>query len=62
MSFEKSITSVDRIIDKLSSGDVPLEEAIELYKTAAGELAQCRKMLENAEKEVLKVTSAEDIL
>lgn len=61
MSFEQSMKNVDEIIGKLSSGDVPLEDALELYKSGADELAKCRKMLENAEKSVMKITSAEEL-
>ena len=35
MNFENSVKKVDEIISKLSAGDVPLDEAIELYKTGA---------------------------
>ena len=61
MSFEKSVKRVDEIIEKLSSGDVPLEEAIELYKNGADELAKCRRILEDAEKAVMTVKSAEEL-
>lgn len=61
MSFEKSLKKIDDIIENLSSGEVPLEEALELYRSGADELAKCKKMLENAEKTVMKVTSAEDM-
>ena len=61
MSFEKSVKRVDEIIETLSSGDVPLEEAIELYKNGADELAKCRRLLEDAEKAVMTVKSAEEL-
>ena len=61
MNFEQSVKKVDEIIGKLSEGDIPLEEAIELYKSGADELARCRKIIENAEKEVMKVTSSEEL-
>lgn len=61
MSFEKSVKRVDEIIEKLSSGDVPLEEAIELYKNGADELAKCRRLLEDAEKAVMTIKSAEEL-
>ncbi len=61
MNFEKSIGMVDEIIAKLSGGEVSLEEAISLYKEGADELAKCRRLLENAEKTVMKVTSAEEL-
>lgn len=61
MNFEKTLNSVDEIIAGLSAGDMPLEEAVELYKKGAGQLAECRKMLEAARREALRVTSAEDM-
>lgn len=61
MNFENSVKKIDEIIAKLSSGDIPLDEAIEIYKSGADELALCKKMLDNAEKTIMKVTSAEDL-
>ena len=40
---------------------IPLEEAIELYKSGADELAKCRRLLEDAEKAVMTVKSAEEL-
>lgn len=62
MNFEKTLESVDEIIAKLSCGDIPLEEAVEIYKKGAVQIAECRKMLENAQKQALTVTSGEDNL
>ncbi len=61
MSFEESIKKIDEIIDKLSSGETSLEEAIELYKSGADRLAECRRQLEAAEKAVMKVTYSEEL-
>lgn len=61
MDFENTLRSVDEIIAKLSEGDIPLEEAVEIYKKGAKQISDCRKMLENAKKEALKVTSGEDM-
>ena len=61
MSFEKSVKHVDEIIGRLSEGDIPLEEAVELYKSGTDELAKCKKLLDEAEKAVMKVTSAEEL-
>lgn len=61
MSFEKSVKHVDEIIGRLSEGDIPLEEAVELYKSGIDELAKCKKLLDEAEKSVMKVTSAEEL-
>ena len=61
MDFENTLRSVDEIIAKLSEGDIPLEEAVEIYKKGAKQISDCRKMLENAQKEALKITSGEDM-
>lgn len=61
MSFEKSVKHVDEIIGRLSEGDITLEEAVELYKSGADELAKCKKLLDEAEKSFMKVTSAEEL-
>jgi len=61
MNFEDSMKKVDEIILRLSSGDVPLDEAIELYKAGAKELADCKGRLDEAKKAVMRVTSAEDL-
>ncbi|MDE6591774.1 MAG: exodeoxyribonuclease VII small subunit [Oscillospiraceae bacterium] len=61
MDFENTLRSVDEIIAKLSEGDIPLEEAVEIYKKGAKQISDCRKMLENAKKDALKVTSGEDM-
>ena len=61
MSFEKSVKHVDEIIGRLSEGDIPLEEAVELYKSGTDEIEKCKKLLDEAEKSVMKVTSAEEL-
>ncbi len=61
MNFERSMEKVDEIISKLSSGNVPLEEAAELYSAGAKELAECKRFLENAEKSVMKITGSEEL-
>ncbi|MGN0666336.1 MAG: exodeoxyribonuclease VII small subunit [Huintestinicola sp.] len=57
MSFETSVRKIDDIINKLSEGEIPLDEAIELYKQGADEIISCKKELDNAK---LKIVSAQD--
>ncbi|MCM1579617.1 MAG: exodeoxyribonuclease VII small subunit [Ruminococcus sp.] len=59
MNFENTLKSVDEIIAKLSEGDIPLEEAVEIYKKGAAQIEECRKMLEEAKGQALKVTVGE---
>lgn len=61
MNFEKSIKKVEEIIGKLSEGEIPLEKAVELYKSGADELAACKKLLDSAEKTVMKISEPEEL-
>ena len=48
MTYEETIEKVEKTISRLSEKDVPLDEAVEIYKSALGDLAKCRKELESA--------------
>lgn len=61
MNFERSIENIDKIIEKLSEGSVPLEEAIELYKSGVDQLSECKKQLDEAERSVMKISEAVDL-
>lgn len=58
MSFEDSVKKIEDIIKQLSEGEIPLGEAVELYKQGTDELAACRKELDSAK---MKIISAQDI-
>ena len=48
MTYEKTVENVEKAIARLSERDVPLDEAVEIYKKALSDLAECRKELESA--------------
>lgn len=54
-SFATAITDLEEIVRKLEQGDVPLEEAIDLYKKGM-ELSQfCHDKLSNAEQQLISI-------
>ncbi|MGF1657812.1 MAG: exodeoxyribonuclease VII small subunit [Rubrimonas sp.] len=60
MSFEQAMAALEEIVDRLESGDAPLEESIALYEKGAALKAQCEKRLRDAELRVEKIVQGED--
>ncbi|WP_147370381.1 exodeoxyribonuclease VII small subunit [Lysinibacillus yapensis] len=55
--FAQSMSELEEIVRKLEQGDVPLEEAIDLYKKGM-ELSQyCHQKLQNAEKQLISIVN-----
>jgi len=55
-SFEKSLERLQKIVDQLESGELPLEKGVSLYKEGLGLAGSCRKQLDDARLAVSKVT------
>lgn len=53
--FEKAMQQLEQVVQKLETGDVPLEEAIELYKQGMELSAVCHKKLQDAEKQLISI-------
>jgi exodeoxyribonuclease VII small subunit len=50
--FEKAFERLEAILEKMSRGDVPLDESLKLYEEADTLITQCSKKLNEAEKKV----------
>ena len=57
--FEKAITEIEAITKKLGSGEAKLSEVMADYNKAKKLIAQCRKYLEQARKEIDEAQSAD---
>lgn len=57
MNFEESIKELESIALKLESGEVSLEESIDLYEKAVKLSKECSKLLEKAK---LKITDVNE--
>lgn len=52
ISFEEAIEQLETIVSKLESGDVPLEQAIELFQQGMKLSGLCTQKLESVEKKI----------
>lgn len=55
MSFETALAALERIVDDLERGDVPLEESIRIYERGEALKDHCNKLLNAAESKVEKI-------
>lgn len=55
LSFEESLKKLEEIVNKLESGDIPLDEAIEKFDTATKLVKICNEKLEAAEESIAKI-------
>lgn len=51
-NFETSLSTLERIVAQLESGELPLERALELFEEGVGLAGQCQSQLQEAERKV----------
>jgi len=51
-SFEEALAGLEDVVAKLESGEIPLEESIELYERGIGSFKRCHELLRAAEKRI----------
>ncbi|MEM9797277.1 MAG: exodeoxyribonuclease VII small subunit [Pseudomonadota bacterium] len=56
MTFEQAIAELEQVVNRLDSGDVPLDESIALYERGAKLKARCEQKLKEAEEKVQQIT------
>ena len=59
-SFEKSLSRLSEIVEKIEGGDTTLEEAIKLYKEGLTRAEDCGNILSRYEAEVLQLQQDAD--
>jgi exodeoxyribonuclease VII small subunit len=60
MSFEQALEALERIVDQLERGDVPLDESIRIYERGEALKAHCERLLKSAEDKVEKIRLSRD--
>lgn len=55
LNFENSLKELETIVSKLESGQVSLEESIDLYQRGLELYGTCYKKLQDAEKLIVKI-------
>ena len=60
MSFEEALGELEKIVQRLESGRVALEESIEIYTRGSQLRAHCEAKLKDAEARIEKILVAAD--
>lgn len=60
LSFEQALEALERIVDDLERGDVPLDQSIRIYERGEALKAHCEKLLKAAEDKVEKIRLSRD--
>ncbi len=55
LSFEESLEKLEEIVNKLESGDVPLDDAIDEFEKAMELVKLCENKLSTAEESIAKI-------
>ena len=58
MSFEEALSALENIVDRLETGDVALEESIEIYQRGSQLRAFCEEKLKSSQARIEKITGA----
>jgi len=56
-TFAEAMTELEEIVRKLEQGDVPLEEAIDLYKRGMELSKFCHEKLQSAEEQLISIVN-----
>ena len=55
-NFENNLAKLEEIVANLEKGDLSLENSLEQYKEGISLIKKCNSIIENAEKEVAKIS------
>ncbi|RDU35174.1 exodeoxyribonuclease VII small subunit [Neobacillus piezotolerans] len=55
LTFEQAMDELERIVERLEEGDVPLEEAISFYKEGMELSKLCHDKLKNVEEQLAQI-------
>lgn len=56
VSFENNLKELEKIVQKLESGDCGLDESLELYSKGIQLSAECKKQLETARQKIEQIS------
>ncbi len=59
-SFEDSLKKLETIVERLETGDLPLEESLKLFEEGVGLSAACKQELDAAEGKVQMLVKQRD--
>ena len=56
LTFEQSIEHLKAIVKMIEAGEIPLQASIEQYERGMALIKHCRKILQEAEKRIEKIS------
>ena len=59
VTFEEAMDQLETIVERLEEGDVPLEEALTIYKKGMELSKLCHDKLKNVEEQLTEVLTAD---
>ena len=59
-SFEQSLEELEKIVEEIESGDLPLETALKKFETGVKLSAACAEKLNEAEKKITLLLKGDD--
>jgi exodeoxyribonuclease VII small subunit len=60
IDFEKSLAKLEEVVEKLESGDQPLEEALKLFEEGISLTRGCQQALKQAEEKITLLSQQND--
>ncbi|MCR5135949.1 MAG: exodeoxyribonuclease VII small subunit [Oscillospiraceae bacterium] len=60
LSFEASVKRLEEIVAHLEKGDITLQESLDCFEEGSALLADCNRMLEDAEQRVFQMKKGKD--
>ncbi len=60
MSFEQALAALEQVVNRLESGDVPLDESIDLYERGEKLRGHCQARLDAAQARIDKIVTGAD--
>lgn len=59
IDFEKSLSELEKILEKLESGECSLDESIKLFEKGVKYTSECRDALKSAKEKIITLTELE---
>lgn len=56
ITYEKALEKLEKIVEQLEQGSMPLEKSLELYEEANKLAVYCKQCLDNAEQKIVRLT------
>ncbi|MFT4976277.1 MAG: exodeoxyribonuclease VII small subunit [Myxococcota bacterium] len=59
-SFEQALTELEGCVRHLDSGELPLENSLQMFESGIALVRECQELLDAAERRVVELTRAPD--